>query len=222
MGWPKLLVLVRHGESVGNVRTADERAEFPAATHELCLTERGCEQARATAEYLRREFPPFDVRYVSYYERAKQTMNILCPDERVYEDPRLTEAQRGIWHVMTHAQILEQYPFEVKRKEREGYYHYRPPGGENWADVELRIHSFLGTLSRDYEDKNVLMVVHAHWLILFQRLIHHFSIEEAVRRYSEAQVKNASVTAYRGERDEQGRSRLVLDRENAAPWEGKF
>jgi broad specificity phosphatase PhoE len=220
MGWPKLLVLVRHAESEGNIRSADERAEFPVATHSIGITERGREQARITASYIKEHYPVLDARYVSYYERAKQTMSIICPDDRVYEDPRLAEAQRGIWHTMTHEQIAEQYPFEIKRKEREGYYHYRPPGGENWADVEMRVHSFLGTLSRDCEGQRVLIVVHAHWLILFQRLIHHFSISEAVRRYEEAQFKNTSVTVYRGEQVE-GQSRLVLDYENVVPWEGR-
>ena len=32
-------------------------------------------------------------------------MNIMCPDARVYEDPRLAEAQRGIWHTMTKEQV---------------------------------------------------------------------------------------------------------------------
>jgi len=221
MAWPKLLVLVRHAESEGNIRTADERAKLPIATHSLGITERGRKQAEITAAYLKEQGFSFDVRYVSYYRRAKETMNILCPDERAYEDPRLAEAQRGIWHTMTHDEIAEHLPHEIERKTREGYYHYRPPGGENWADVEMRIHSFLGTLSRDCEDQRVLIVVHAHWLILFQRLIHHFSIDEAVRRYEEAQFKNTSVTIYRGERID-GRPRLILDRENVVPWEGKL
>jgi broad specificity phosphatase PhoE len=187
----------------------------------LGITDRGREQAHITASYLKENYAPFSVRYVSYYLRARQTMEILCPDERVYEDPRLAEAQRGIWHTMTRDQVAEQYPFEIARKEREGLYHYRAPGGENWADVELRIHSFLGTLSRDYEGERVLIVVHGHWLILFQRLIHHFSIEEAIERYHARQFENASVTIYHGKQVD-GQSRLVLEQENIVPWEGKI
>lgn len=218
MAWPKQLVLVRHAESEGNVLSVDERARLDVSTHEYGLTERGKEQARATGEYLRRRFGEFNVYYVSYYARSQETMRIMYPDAHVYEDPRLAEGQRGIWHTMTQKEIRENFPGEIERKEREGLYHYRAPGGENWPDIELRIHSFLGTLNRDYDNMNVLIVVHGHWLILFRRLVHHFSIAEAVDKYRTAVVKNASVTLYKGLKHK-GKSMLVLTEENIVPWE---
>src|SRR3989344_1938406 len=194
MSWPRLLVLVRHGESEGNLKTADERAGFCKATYDYALTPYGRWQAEITGQYLRDSFHEFDVNYTSYYRRARETLAIIYPEARVYEDPRLAEAQRGIWHTLTKAQMAEVMPWELERKEREGLYHYRPYGGENWPDVEMRIHSFLGTLNRDYSGQRVLIVGHGHWFILFQRLVHHFSIEEAVRRYHEAPFGNTSVT----------------------------
>lgn len=219
MGWPKRLVMVRHAESVGNIRSADERALSGEAAYSYGLTERGRKQAEITGKYLRETYGEFDVYYVSYYKRALETLRILYPEAKIYEDPRLAEGQRGIWQTMTKAEIALKYPEEVARKQREGHYHYRPPGGENWPDIELRIHSFLGTLSRDCEGLNVLIVVHGHWMVLFQRLVHRFSIDEALRRYSEAVVENASVTIYRGETID-NRSRLVLEAENIVPWSG--
>lgn len=212
MTWPRNLVLVRHAESEGNVRSVDERAAFDLSTHAYPLTARGREQSAKTRDYLRTRFDRFNVRYTSYYDRARETMGILCPGEKVYEDPRLAEASRGIWHTMTRAEIEAAYPHEIVRRDREGYYHHRPLGGENWPDVELRIHSFLGTLARDYGDQDVLIVCHGFWLILFQRLVEHFSIDEAVRRYKEAVVENASVTTYRGG------ARLTLVDQNVVPW----
>lgn len=223
MGWPKQLVLVRHAESLGNTMTVDERATFDQSSHAYGLTERGRAQARYTSVWLWERFSGFDARYVSYYPRAKETMDILCPGAKVYEDPRLAEAQRGMYHCLTRKQLEERYPDELARKDREGLYHYRPFGGENWPDIELRIHSFLGTLARDYDGKRVLMVVHGHWLILFQRLIHHFSIEEALHRYHHVVVKNASVTVYRGAGPRWRpwrRDRLELETEHVVPWDG--
>ena len=219
MGWPSRLVLVRHAQSEGNIIPPDERAKSPYATHKLPLTARGRKQAEITGQYLLKEYDRFDIRYVSYYTRARQTMEILCPGEKVYEDPRLAEGQRGIWHTMQREEIERYLPFEIERKDKEDLYHHRPLGGENWADMELRIHSILGTLARDYEGQNVLVVVHGHWQILCQRLIHHFSIEEAIRRYEAGVFKNASVTEYQGTIVD-GKSRLNLIKENIAPWEG--
>lgn len=217
MGWPKKLVLVRHAESVGNTLKVDERAAYHTSSHAYPLTERGREQARITGGWLKERFPAFDVHYVSYYTRAKETMAIMFPEAKVYEDPRLAEAQRGIYHVMTREQMQARYPEELERKEREGLYHYRPPGGENWPDIELRIHSFLGTLTRDCAEENVVMVVHGHWLILFQRLINRFSIDEAMRRYHGTIAPNASVTVYESA-TANGRTRLTLTDEHVTPW----
>ena len=221
MPWPKLLVLVRHAESEGNVRTVDERTEYEISTHAYDLTARGREQARLTGEYLRRTYGDFDVYYSSYYKRAKETLRIIAPPgAKLYEDARLAEGQRGIWHVMTHAEVLKAFPKEVERKRREGLYHYRPFGGENWADIELRIHSFLGTLNRDCPADRVEIVVHGHWLVLFQRLIERFSIERAERLYKGHVVENASVHVY-GNKKILGKNRLVALEQNVVPWKGK-
>lgn len=221
MSWPASLVLVRHAESEGNIRRADERATYGVATHAYPLTPRGRAQARLTGEYLHRAFGHFDVYYSSYYVRAKETMSIMYPEAHVYEDDRLAEGQRGIYHTMTYEQIKAQCPWELERKEREGIYHYRPPGGENWPDMGLRIHSMLGTFARDCEGKNVLVVDHGHWQTMFQKLVHHFSIEEAVRRYQHETVENASVTLYQS-KPMNDQSRLTLVFENIVPWLGKI
>ncbi len=223
MGWPKLLVLVRHAESVGNTMSVDKRATYEVATHAYPLTGRGRQQAAVTGQWLRERFGTFDVRYSSYYARAKETLDIICPAERAYEDPRLAEAQRGIYHVMTEGQIEQRFPEELLRKQREGLYHYRPFGGENWPDIEQRIHSFLGTLSRDCAGQKVLIVAHGFWMILFDRLICHFSIEEAVRLYHGHVAENASITVYRGKGPWYApwlRHRLVPCEKNVVPWDG--
>lgn len=221
MAWPKLLVFVRHAESEGNVRSTDERAKFDLATHSYNLTERGRKQAKLTGEYLNGRFGEFDVYYQSYYSRTKQTLEIMYPDIHPYEDSRLAEGQRGVWHTMTMEQMRNRFPEEIDRREKEGLYHYRPLGGENWPDIELRIHSFLGTLSRDYAGKKVLCAVHGHWLILLQRLIHHFPIEDALKKYNGHVFNNASVTIYEG-LEQDGKSRLVLKEENVTPWREKL
>jgi probable phosphoglycerate mutase len=217
MTWPDRIVLVRHGESEGNILTGEERVKLDKATHDYALTAEGQRQTEVTAKFLKERFRDgFDAFYTSYYRRAKETMEILTDGKvKVYEDPRLREAERGIFHTYTPEEVEQYFPLENRRKEREGYYHYRPPGGENWPDIELRIHSFLSTLARDQAGKRVLIVVHGHWLILFQRMIHHFSIETAMDRYHNRVAPNASVTSYRAVMG----GKLDLEMEHVAPWQ---
>ncbi len=221
MGWPALLVLVRHGESEGNIRTAVERTEYDVSTASYPLTPRGREQAKMTGEYLHNRFGTFDAYYASYYTRSIETLRLMYPEAKIYEDPRIAEGQRGIWHQITVDQMKQRFPEEIHRREREGLYHYRPFGGENWPDIELRIHSFLGTLSRDYDGKKVLVVGHGHWFILFQRLIHRHTIEETMQRHKAQRFQNTSVTIYQSVMDN-GKPRLQLMEENIVPWEGKL
>jgi broad specificity phosphatase PhoE len=144
----------------------------------------------------------------------------LYPGEVAYEDARLAEAQRGIWNSYTQEEVDRYFPLEESRKKCEGYYHYRPPGGENWPDIELRILSFINCLRRDYAGKRVLVVTHGNWLVLFQRLVEHLSVDEALKRYEKGHFRNASVTVYEAPwRFPTGRSNLILREENIVPWE---
>lgn len=223
MGWPKLLVQVRHAESEGNVLTVEERAKFEKSTHEYKLTKRGRNQAKITGEYLREKFGEFDAYYTSYYTRAKETLKIMYPEAVASEDSRLAEAQRGIWHTMTREQIVKIFPHEVERKEKEDLYHYRPFGGENWPDVEMRIHGFRGTLNCHNDGEKVLVICHGHWLVLWQKVHHRWPAEEAVRRYKEGVFENASVTVYeRCQNSDREKPNLLLMGENIVPWKDRL
>ncbi|MCE9586640.1 histidine phosphatase family protein [Candidatus Uhrbacteria bacterium] len=221
MGWPELLVLVRHAESEGNVLSSDERGGLATPSHRYGLTERGRKQAAITGAYLRETYPEgFHLYYNSHYLRVQETMRIMCPNPKIeiYEDPRLAEGNRGIWSDMTEADIRKYYPAEFDRKQKQGFYDYRPIGGENWPDVELRIHSFIGTLSRDAEGKKVLVAVHGFWFFLFRRLVERFSVQEARERWSTENVENASVSVYKGNAYF-GLERVQL---NFVPWQDKL
>jgi broad specificity phosphatase PhoE len=76
MAWPSKLVFVRHAESEGNLRSADERAEYDVASHAYDLTPRGKQQARITGEYLKERFGCFDTYYVSYYARRDKRWSL--------------------------------------------------------------------------------------------------------------------------------------------------
>lgn len=220
MGYPKLIVFVRHAESDGNIRNSAERAQFDVPTWQYEITPTGKLQTKYSGEYLRATYKRFDAYFRSYYQRVTSTSEILFPCVPWIEDARLAEGNRGIWHIMTTDQVQAQFPFEIVRKEREGLYHYRPWGGENWPDIELRILSFLDMLRRDFSGQRVIICGHGHWAILFDKVLEGFSIEEALARYRQSKIANASVTVYR--RTGWRHPRLEKVQDNFIPWQGKL
>jgi broad specificity phosphatase PhoE len=222
MGWPRRLILIRHGQSEGNVLSQEDRVNLDLSTYKYKLTDIGRRQAAITGAEIHRRFPEgFDGIFSSYYDRAKETARIIFPDACIREDSSLAEANRGIWHMMTHEQVLARYPDEIQRKQRDGYYHYRPLGGENWPDVENRIRLFLLTLCNEYEGQNVCVVGHGHLFVCLQRVVDHISIEEAIARYKANYFDNASITTYRP-KSVNRHPRLVLQRDPEVPWKGKI
>ncbi len=214
MSWPKRIVIVRHGESTGNVMTMEELQRTNNIHHAFSLTERGIEQARSTGEYLRLRYQHFDEYFVSTYVRNQETFKHMFPLVKPIIDSRLNEQQRGIWNTLTYDRLLEIYPEEEAVKEREGWYHYRPPGGQSCQDVEVQVHSFIDTLRRDHSGKSVLITAHGNWQLMFWRVVLNKTVAEVEQRYHSAKYKNASVTVYKPEGN---RLTNVLD--NFVPFE---
>ena len=174
------LVIVRHGESERNVHRAEAQREGRLEYHgdvrdmDVALTPRGLRQARETGKYLGQEFR-FDRVFVSPYERTLLTATTLVKQfayqvELTLEE-RIREKEFGILDGLTSQGIRSKYPDEWQRRQREGKYYYRPPGGESYPDVALRVHSFLGTLARDFRKQSVLVVCHSVVVLTFRRLL---------------------------------------------------
>lgn len=218
MPWPARIVMIRHGESQGNVLTADERAASPVATHACTLTPRGRWQAEVTRDWIADQRMSFDEVLSSYYARTLETAGILFPSRRVRVDSRLQEAQRGVYHHMTKPQVEAAFPGELARMEKEGLYHYRPIGGENWPDMEIRIWSFLETLRSEYAGKEVAIVVHGNWLVVLEKIIQEWSIEKALVEYR--QTNNCGVTIHDPYCSSDRIGDLTTTQYNKAPWQG--
>ena len=122
-------------------------------------------------------------------------------------EERIREIEFGILDGLTTDGMKAKYPEEFVRRKREGKYWYRPPGGESRPDVALRVHSFLGTLTRDYREKSVLVVCHSVVVLVFRRLLERWGEKEYMKIDSEDDVLNCSVTTYRYDGD---RNKLVL------------
>ena len=207
------LILVRHGQSEGNVaaEAADRdrlhEIDVPARDPDVVLSETGRRQAEAVGNWLTAvaEDERPEVVWSSPYRRARETAEIaleVCGarlDLRV--DERLRDRDMGITDMLTGAGIREKYPEEAKRREWIGKFYYRPPGGESWADVALRVRAVLGDLAEYERHERVLVTAHDVVLLLFCYVAEGMDEEAVLERSRTDGLRNAAIC--RLERDEE-------------------
>ena len=203
---PSAVWLVRHGESMGNV--ADARAQRAGAGRlqldvrdpDVPLSESGRSQAEALGKYLAglpAEERPTAV-LSSPFTRALTTAQLAADGLGlpVRTDERLRERDFGAFDGMTGAGIREQYPDEAGRRDVLGKFYYRPPGGESWADVALRIRSLLATEALRHDGERLLVVAHQAVIMVFRYVLEELTEQELLAVDKHEQVANASVTSY--------------------------
>jgi broad specificity phosphatase PhoE len=204
--WPSELVVVRHGESERNVgRQAARRAgvfDFGAGLRDVDarLTPLGERQAEATGRALGARHR-FDRILASPYERTRGTAARIALglgyEVETVEDERIREREFGVLDGLTPAGVRDRFPAEWDRRNREKKYYYRPPAGESGPDVALRVHSFLGTLTRDYRRQSVLVVTHSVVVLVFRKLLERLTEEDFLHIDATHAVFNCSATTYR-------------------------
>nr|XP_043606709.1 phosphoglycerate mutase-like protein AT74H [Erigeron canadensis] len=170
---PKRIILVRHGESAGNL---DGSAYATTPDYKIPLTEDGIQQAKLAGTQIRNvvsdsgKLKNWKVCfYVSPYERTRSTLREIGRSfgrNRVIgvkEECRIREQDFGNFQIAERMNIIKQ------TRERFGRFFYRFPEGESAADVFDRVSSFLESLWRDIdtrlhyepsEDLNIIIVSH--------------------------------------------------------------
>jgi broad specificity phosphatase PhoE len=128
----------------------------------------------------------------------------------VVVDERIREIEFGVMDGIDRKRFRELYPLEADRRERDGKYYYRPPGGENRPDVRLRVHSVLDTLNRDYVGTKVMIVCHSVVVLAFRSLIERWEEAEYLKVDKEDDCKNCGLTIYH----RQDKRKLVLTEYN--------
>ena len=208
--------MVRHGESTGNVaqRAAEadglEQIDIALRDADVPLSETGREQAAAVGRRL--ALLPADDQPTavlsSPYARAAETARIALaqiPGPPIRYDERLRDRELGVLFSLTRHGVETRFPEEVALKRRLGKFYYRPPGGESWADVTLRLRSVLSDIERDNPDGRVLVVAHDAVIVLARYVIEHLT-EKDVLDEERTLVPNGSITTWARE---DGELRLV-------------
>ena len=206
--WPDALLIVRHGESAGNVaRAAAEaagmnRIDIGGRDVDVPLSERGERQSRALGEWLGRLAPEQKPTVVmaSPYRRAHDTARLALEcaglDLTPLVDERLREKEFGILDRLTKQGIAEKYPEQAEFYKTLGKFYYRPPGGESWCDVILRLRSALQTISRDFRHERVLVVAHQVVVHCFRYLLEGMTEAQILAIDREKDLANCGVTSY--------------------------
>jgi len=199
------LILVRHGESIGNV--AREEAEssgalsipMPMRDADVPLSDTGVEQAQALGRWLAADPDRMpEAVWSSPYLRARQTAQTalaeLAEPPKIRQDERIRDRELGVLDLLTKHGVLSQFPAEAERRRWLGKFYYRPPGGESWADLVLRIRAFLADLERGPRHGRQLIVSHDAVILLFRYVCEQLDEDAVFQIARSGSVTNASVS----------------------------
>ena len=204
---PNRIILVRHGESEGNV---DSMKYLTTPDYKLNLTATGREQAMEAGIKIKELIGEENLYvYHSPYYRVRQTHEEIQKSIKdnvtvTVEDPRLREQDWG--------HLRHPYDSKIIDKKRDDYgpFYYRIPDGESVADVFDRVSTFLETMHRDMAKPdfpdNVLIVTHGMTLRLFLMRWLHWSVEDFEKLKN---PKNCQIVIM--EQSENGRFELTSE-----------
>jgi broad specificity phosphatase PhoE len=203
---PASIVLVRHGESLGNLadaearRTESERLDLNARDADVELSETGRSQAGAVRQHLAGlpscERPTLVLS--SPYERASSTARTALGDLDLdlLLDERLRERDLGQFDGLTGAGIRHLFADEAERRKKVGKFYYQPPGGESWADVVLRVRSLLADLRQGFEGQRVWMFTHQAVIMAFRYVLEGISEADLLAIDRSEPIPNCSFTVF--------------------------
>lgn len=213
------LLLVRHGESEGNVAAAEANASgaeeiaVPARDPDVELSDLGRAQARAVGTGLAGLGPDQvpQVLACSPYARAVETARLACRTAGlrlpIRLDERLRDRELGVLDRLTEAGVAARHPEEHARRQWQGKFYHRPTGGESWADVLLRLRGWLSDTEAALPGRRVLVVSHDVVIVLLRYLLEGLDEPGVLQLARETPVRNAALS--RAVRDPDGRWRVA-------------
>jgi broad specificity phosphatase PhoE len=196
------LLLVRHGESEGNVAAAEanatgaEEIDVPAREADVRLSELGRQQATALGAALVATGRP-DLVSCSPYLRARETARLALEAAGMplpmNVDERLRDRELGVLDRLTEAGVVARYPEEHARRRWQGKFYHRPAGGESWADVALRLRGWLSDVNAEAAGARVLVVCHDVVIVLLRYLCEGLDEEAVLDLARTTPVRNAAL-----------------------------
>jgi len=170
------IYLFRHGQSEFNLK------KIFTGWKDAKLTELGVEQAKLLGELLKDK--KIDLAYRSRLIRSEKTLEEVLkfhPECReIIVDDRMIERSYGDLAGQNHQKIIDEFGQEQFDKWHRGW-NDRPPSGESFADVEIRVQEFIDDLKNKYAGKDIGIAISAHGnsIRLFRKIMEQATVEEA-------------------------------------------
>ncbi|WP_320007128.1 histidine phosphatase family protein [Maridesulfovibrio sp.] len=164
-----MIVLIRHGEIAG----AKGRA---VGQIDLSLSKTGLDQALQLAESLG-SFRPRRI-YCSPLTRTVQTSSFIenkCGLESSHI-PEIKEISLGRWEGLEFKTIKSLFPDEFEKR-GQNMADFRPPEGENFNDLQIRVRSFIERLG----EESAIVVTHAGVIRSVLHIVLGFPLENIFR-----------------------------------------
>jgi len=198
------LVIVRHGESEGNL--AQDRSKGgddtdwnkgfgQRHTSKYRLTDVGRQQATIAGAFLEKEFGSFDRYFCSEYVRARETAALLGLGGQWSVDFYLREQDMGILGSISKKDRISDLASELKRRELDEFY-WAPPGGESVANACLRVNRIISQLRRDCSGFKVILVAHGNIIMGFRVCIEHLSTKQYEKAREKEKAFNCQILHY--------------------------
>lgn len=167
------IYFVRHGQTEDNVN------KIATGHRDTPLSDEGLKEAEKLAFEIPNDFTQM---YSSDLTRCKQTTEILNRKLglKITYDPRLRERNFG----SLTGQSVETFSSEIREKDKNQKYDYRPYGGESVEDVKNRVFDFIKDLLNKQKEAKVLVVTSAGII----RLLHNLVNKEVHEK-----IHNASI-----------------------------
>jgi broad specificity phosphatase PhoE len=224
---PSRLWVVRHGQSAGNVareaaeEAGDELIEIGTRDADVPLSDLGHRQAEALAGWFSSQAKDEQPQRLmtSPFVRSVQTCKAMADamkidSKNVHVDERLREKEFGILDRYTRYGIKSKFPDLDAQRGSVGKFYFRPPGGESWCDVILRLRSVYDEIKADHADHRVLIVAHQVIVNCFRYIVERLDEATILGIDREGDAPNCALTEYQAGPDGRG---LVLTRANYIP-----
>ena len=141
----------------------------------------------------------------SPYVRARETARLvlehagMIPGKDIWlrQDERLREKEFGVLDRLTRHGIKQKFPDLDHQRGHVGKFYFRPPGGESWCDVILRLRSLTEMMTREHPNERVLVVAHQVIVNCMRYLLENLDESQILAIDKLGDVPNCALTSYR-------------------------